>query len=74
MEALILQITVLEGPRNGEILVCNPESTIHIGRVIRGNNLALRDPGISQSTSASDLFRMILDGLSPIWTLPMVKS
>lgn len=48
MEAPILQITVLAGPRNGEILVCNPESTIHIGRVMRGNNLALRDPGISQ--------------------------
>ncbi|KAJ4773440.1 FHA domain-containing protein [Rhynchospora pubera] len=48
MEAPILQVTVLKGPRNGEILVCQPDSTIHIGRVIRGNNLALRDPGISQ--------------------------
>ncbi|KAJ4773767.1 FHA domain-containing protein [Rhynchospora pubera] len=48
MEAPILQVTVLKGPRNGEILVCEPDSTIHIGRVIRGNNLALRDPGISQ--------------------------
>jgi pSer/pThr/pTyr-binding forkhead associated (FHA) protein len=58
MEAPILQITVLEGPRNGEILVCNPKSTIHIGRVIRGNNLALRDPGISQKHLC---FRFIQD-------------
>ncbi|KAJ4805934.1 FHA domain-containing protein [Rhynchospora pubera] len=48
MEASILQVTVLQGPRNGEILVCDPDSTIQIGRVMRGNNLALRDPGISQ--------------------------
>lgn len=58
MEAPILQITVLKGPRNGEILVCNPESTIHLGRVMRGNNLALRDAGISQKHLC---FRFIQD-------------
>ncbi|KAJ4766664.1 FHA domain-containing protein [Rhynchospora pubera] len=48
MEKEILQITVLKGPKNGEILVCKPESRLHIGRVMKGNDFALRDPGISQ--------------------------
>ncbi|KAJ1686194.1 hypothetical protein LUZ63_017584 [Rhynchospora breviuscula] len=48
MEKEILQITVLKGPKNGEILVCKQGSRLHIGRVMKGNDFALRDPGISQ--------------------------
>jgi pSer/pThr/pTyr-binding forkhead associated (FHA) protein len=48
MEAEILQITVIKGPKNGEILVCKPGSKVRIGRVIKDNDFALRDPGISQ--------------------------
>ncbi|KAJ3703652.1 hypothetical protein LUZ61_007357 [Rhynchospora tenuis] len=48
MEKEILQITVLKGTKNGEILVCKPGSRLNIGRVMKGNDFALRDPGISQ--------------------------
>ncbi|XP_078155951.1 uncharacterized protein LOC144551739 isoform X2 [Carex rostrata] len=58
MEAPILQITVLKGPRNGEILVCNPDSPIQIGRIMKGNSLALRDPAVSQNHLC---FRFIQD-------------
>ncbi|KAJ3689580.1 hypothetical protein LUZ61_018744 [Rhynchospora tenuis] len=42
-----LQVTVLKGPRNGVILLCEPDSTTQTGRITRGNSLALREPGIS---------------------------
>lgn len=48
MEAGNLQVTVVKGPKNGETLVWNPRSKVRIGRVIKGNDFALRDPGISQ--------------------------
>lgn len=49
MEAGILQITVLKGRKNGETLVCKPGSKVRIGRVIKGNDFAMRDPGISEN-------------------------
>ncbi|KAF3330574.1 FHA domain-containing protein [Carex littledalei] len=49
MEAGILQITVLKGHKNGETLVCKPGSKVRIGRVIKGNDFAMRDPGISEN-------------------------
>ncbi|KAL5994097.1 hypothetical protein ACLOJK_034968, partial [Asimina triloba] len=45
-----LKITVEKGPRKGETLEAHPKSSssIRIGRVIRGNSLAIKDSGISQ--------------------------
>ncbi|KAL5994090.1 hypothetical protein ACLOJK_034961 [Asimina triloba] len=45
-----LKITVEKGPCKGETLEALPKSSssIRIGRVVRGNSLAIKDPGISQ--------------------------
>jgi pSer/pThr/pTyr-binding forkhead associated (FHA) protein len=42
-----LALQILAGPRKGETLNFRPESIIKIGRVIRGNTLPIKDPGIS---------------------------
>ncbi|XP_045823515.1 FHA domain-containing protein At4g14490-like [Trifolium pratense] len=42
-----LALQILAGPRKGETLQFRPESTIKIGRVIRGNTLPIKDSGIS---------------------------
>ncbi|AET03398.2 FHA domain plant protein [Medicago truncatula] len=42
-----LTLQILAGPRNGETHQFEPGSTVKIGRVIRGNNLPIKDPGIS---------------------------
>ncbi|PRQ18953.1 putative transcription factor interactor and regulator FHA-SMAD family [Rosa chinensis] len=42
-----LKLEVLKGPREGETLEYRPRSKVRIGRVVRGNNLAIKDSGIS---------------------------
>jgi len=42
-----LTLQILAGPRNGETHQFEPGSTVKIGRVIRGNNLPIKDPAIS---------------------------
>ncbi|XP_077243220.1 uncharacterized protein LOC143883807 [Tasmannia lanceolata] len=44
----ILKLIIEKGPRKGETLECNPNSSIRIGRVIKGNNCTIKDAGISQ--------------------------
>ncbi|KAJ8441746.1 hypothetical protein Cgig2_009175 [Carnegiea gigantea] len=43
----ILKLVIQKGPRNGETLEFNSKSTVRIGRVVRGNNLPIKDAGIS---------------------------
>ncbi|KAG6766200.1 hypothetical protein POTOM_030271 [Populus tomentosa] len=47
MEPPILRPTVEHGPREGETLEFRPGSTVRIGRVFRGNNVTIKDAGIS---------------------------
>ncbi|KAK9713681.1 hypothetical protein RND81_06G044000 [Saponaria officinalis] len=42
-----LKLISEKGPRSGETLEFNSRSTIRLGRVVRGNNLTVKDPGIS---------------------------
>ncbi|XP_068654797.1 FHA domain-containing protein At4g14490-like isoform X2 [Aristolochia californica] len=48
MEGPILKLVFNKGPREGEIIESHPRSKIRIGRVLRGNTLAIKDAGISQ--------------------------
>ncbi|KAG0498035.1 hypothetical protein HPP92_002342 [Vanilla planifolia] len=48
MASPILMISITKGCKEGETVECNPRSTIRIGRIVRGNTLAIKDPGISQ--------------------------
>ena len=47
MEAQSLKLIIEKGPRGGETLEYKPGSSIRIGRLVRGNNLPIKDPGIS---------------------------
>ncbi|KAJ4898598.1 SMAD/FHA domain-containing protein [Raphanus sativus] len=42
-----LKLAFVKGPREGETLEYKPGSTIRIGRVVRGNEIAIKDAGIS---------------------------
>ncbi|KAH0454965.1 hypothetical protein IEQ34_016889 [Dendrobium chrysotoxum] len=48
MEASNLILSIDEGPKKGETFDRRPGSFIRIGRVVRGNTLAIKDAGISQ--------------------------
>ncbi|KAJ0249811.1 SMAD/FHA domain-containing protein [Hirschfeldia incana] len=43
----LLKLAFVKGPREGETLEYKPGSTIRIGRVVRGNEIAIKDAGIS---------------------------
>ncbi|RVX22269.1 FHA domain-containing protein [Vitis vinifera] len=47
MEGPLLKLIIEKGPRGGETLEFKPGSAIRIGRVVRGNNLPIKDYGIS---------------------------
>ncbi|XP_022722391.1 FHA domain-containing protein At4g14490-like [Durio zibethinus] len=42
-----ITLQMVQGPRKGETIVFQPGSTIQIGRVKRGNNVPIKDAGIS---------------------------
>ncbi|KAF8096856.1 hypothetical protein N665_0299s0018 [Sinapis alba] len=43
----LLKLAFVKGPKDGESLEYKPGSTIRIGRVVRGNEIAIKDAGIS---------------------------
>ncbi|KAL2922524.1 hypothetical protein RDABS01_014015 [Bienertia sinuspersici] len=47
MASTNLKLIIQKGPRNGETLEFTSRSTIRIGRVVKGNNLPIKDSGIS---------------------------
>ncbi|XP_060207378.1 FHA domain-containing protein At4g14490-like [Lycium barbarum] len=47
MEEPMLHLIMEKGPLSGQNLDYKPGSKIHIGRVIRGNTISIKDPGIS---------------------------
>ncbi|XP_023540067.1 FHA domain-containing protein At4g14490-like [Cucurbita pepo subsp. pepo] len=47
MEPSAISLIIVQGPREGETLDFPPGSTIRIGRVVRGNSIAIKDAGIS---------------------------
>ncbi|KAG1371369.1 FHA domain-containing protein [Cocos nucifera] len=57
MENHILRLVVEKGPKEGEMLECKPGAITRIGRVVRGNTFAIRDPGISQKHLAFEFLR-----------------
>ncbi|XP_010921439.1 uncharacterized protein [Elaeis guineensis] len=48
MENPTLRLVVEKGPKEGETLECKHRALTRIGRVVKGNTFAIRDPGISQ--------------------------
>jgi len=69
MEPPPLKLVMVQGPRQGETLEFRPGSTIRIGRVVRGNNVAIKDAGVStkhfsiESSSLSGSGKWILRDL-----------
>ncbi|XP_022975344.1 FHA domain-containing protein At4g14490-like [Cucurbita maxima] len=47
MEPSAISLIIVQGPREGETLDFRPGSTIRIGRLVRGNSIAIKDAGIS---------------------------
>ncbi|KAJ8511101.1 hypothetical protein OPV22_001535 [Ensete ventricosum] len=48
MEPPALRLTVEKGPKKGETIESKPGTVTRVGRFVRGNTLAIRDPGVSQ--------------------------
>ncbi|GMH29213.1 hypothetical protein Nepgr_031056 [Nepenthes gracilis] len=47
MESTCLKLIMEKGPLQGETMEFKPGSTVRIGRLVRGNTIAIKDPGIS---------------------------
>ncbi|WCJ23961.1 SMAD/FHA domain-containing protein [Euphorbia peplus] len=67
MEARALKLVIISGPRKGETLDFEPRSTIRIGRVIRGNNITIKDSGISSK-------HLLIGSESGKWTVQDLDS
>ncbi|EXB55546.1 FHA domain-containing protein [Morus notabilis] len=65
MAAMALKLVVTNGPREGETLEYKPGATVRIGRIVRGNNLPIKDSGISSKhlTIGSESGKWILRDL-----------
>ncbi|KAL1808528.1 hypothetical protein DCAR_0728001 [Daucus carota subsp. sativus] len=46
-DSSMLKLVIQKGPRQGETLEFRPGSKIRLGRVVRGNSVAIKDSGIS---------------------------
>ncbi|XP_073278677.1 FHA domain-containing protein At4g14490-like [Primulina huaijiensis] len=43
----ILKLIMEKGPLSGQTVTFKPETSVRIGRIVRGNNVSIKDPGIS---------------------------
>ncbi|XP_074577830.1 uncharacterized protein LOC141834369 [Curcuma longa] len=48
MELPSLRLTVEKGPKQGATFESKPAAVARVGRIVKGNHLAVRDPGVSQ--------------------------
>ncbi|KAH7840489.1 hypothetical protein Vadar_017585 [Vaccinium darrowii] len=67
-ESTTLKLIIEKGPRAGETLEFQPRSVIRIGRIVRGNTLAIKDAGISTKhlsivSSTSPSFKWLITDL-----------
>ncbi|GAV69607.1 FHA domain-containing protein [Cephalotus follicularis] len=69
MDPPSLKLMITQGPREGETLIFPAGSTVRIGRVVRGNNLTIKDGGIS-----SKHLTIQWDPHSSKWTLTDLDS
>ncbi|KAL6189510.1 hypothetical protein ACLB2K_040898 [Fragaria x ananassa] len=67
MEPSALKLEILKGPRKGETLEYRPGSKIRIGRVVRGNNLPIKDSCISTN-------HLVIDSESGQWMVRDLDS
>ncbi|XP_008224400.1 PREDICTED: FHA domain-containing protein At4g14490-like [Prunus mume] len=67
MEPLALKLIMVQGPREGETLDFGPGSKVRIGRVVRGNNLPIKDSGISSK-------HLTIESESGKWVLRDLES
>ncbi|CAN1125440.1 FHA domain-containing protein At4g14490 [Linum perenne] len=67
MEETSLRLSILKGPREGQTFEFHPGSSVRIGRVVRGNTLAIKDAGISTK-------HLLINSESGKWTLQDLDS
>lgn len=71
MEPPALKLVMIQGPRKGESIEYQPGSNIRIGRIVRGNNLPIKDSGISSNHLSIDFSS---GSGSPKWILRDLDS
>lgn len=67
----VLTLTVEKGPRKGEIRQCIAGSALRVGRVVKGNDLAVRDTGASQQHLA---IRFLPPPAAAVWAVSDLGS